>query len=306
MKFIVVYYLKIIKILRSDWGCEPISQIIELKGNSMEEQYSVLMSVYYKEKAQYLEQSMESIWNQSCPTDNFVLVCDGELSKELEQVVAQQKQKYKDRLTVVSLQESVGLGKALNQGMKYCKHNIVARMDSDDISKPERIMKQLQAMKKHNVVIVGSAVEEFSGTTEQIMAVRKMPETSEEIRKFAAKRNPFNHPSIIYQKNVVEAVGGYLDCPFFEDYYLWGRILKAGYDGYNIDESLLYMRAGKDMYQRRGGLHYAKLAVSFRWKLHKMGVSRLQDFVISAGGQVLVCLIPNKLRAEFYRKFLRK
>ncbi len=272
----------------------------------MEEQYSVLMSVYYKEKAEYLEQSMESIWNQSCPTDDFVLVCDGELTKELEQVITQQKQKYGDRLTVVSLPESVGLGKALNQGIKYCKHNIVARMDSDDISKPERMEKQLRAMKEQKVVIVGSAVEEFSETIEQIMAVRKMPETSEDIRKFAARRNPFNHPSIMYRKNVVEAVGGYINCPFFEDYYLWGRILKAGYDGYNIQESLLYMRAGEDMYQRRGGIRYAGLAVAFRWKLHKMGVSRLSDFIISAGGQVVICLIPNKLRTEFYKKFLRK
>lgn len=272
----------------------------------MEEQYSVLMSVYCKEKAEYLEQSMESIWNQSCPADDFVLVCDGKLTKELEQVIARQKNKHKDRLTVVSLPESVGLGKALNEGMKYCRYNIVARMDSDDISKPERMEKQLQVMKERNVALVGSAVEEFSGTTEHIMAVRKMPQTSEEIRKFAAKRNPFNHPSVMYQKNVVETVGGYLDCPFFEDYYLWSRILKAGYEGYNIGESLLYMRAGEDMYQRRGGFHYARLAVAFRWRLHKMGMSRLQDFIISAGGQVLVSLIPNKLRTEFYRKFLRK
>lgn len=272
----------------------------------MEEQYSVLMSVYDKEKAEYLEQSMESIWKQSLPTDDFVLVCDGELTKELQQVITQQKKEYKERLNVVLLPERSGLGKALNQGIKYCKHNIVARMDSDDISKPERMQRQLKILQEQKVAMVGSAVEEFSKTTKQIMAVRKMPETSEDIRKFAARRNPFNHPSIMYRKDVVEAVGGYLDCPFFEDYYLWGRILKAGYEGYNIQESLLYMRAGEDMYQRRGGIHYARLAVAFRWKLHKMGISRLSDFMISAGGQVLVCLIPNSLRTKFYKKFLRK
>ena len=272
----------------------------------MEEQYSVLMSVYKKEKAKYLKQSMESIWNQSYPTDDFVLVCDGELTEELEEVIAQQKKQYRERLQVISLQKSVGLGKALNHGMKYCKHNIIARMDSDDISKPKRMEKQWKVMKESGVVLVGSAVEEFSETVENVKAVRKMPETSEEIKKFAAKRNPFNHPSIMYQKSVVEAVGGYLDCPFFEDYYLWARILKAGYRGYNIQESLLYMRAGEEMYQRRGGFSYAKLAVTFRWKLHKMGISGIGDFMISAGGQLIVCLVPNKLRAGFYKKFLRK
>lgn len=272
----------------------------------MEEQYSVLMSVYNKEKAKYLKESMESIWNQSYPTDDFVLVCDGVLTKELNQVIAQQKQVYGDRLNVIVLKERVGLGEALNQGMKHCRHNIVARMDSDDVSKPERMEKQLKVMKEQKIVIVGSAVEEFSETTDKVMAVRKMPESSSEIRKFAAKRNPFNHPSVMYQKRVVETVGGYRDCPFFEDYYLWARILKAGYEGYNLQESLLYMRAGADMYQRRGGFSYAKLAVAFRWKLYKMGVSKWNDFVISAGGQVLVCVIPNKLRTGFYKKFLRK
>ena len=270
------------------------------------EQYSVLMSVYHKEKAEFLKQSMESIWNQTYPTDNFVLVCDGVLTKELQQVIARQKQKYQDKLEVLKLPESVGLGKALNYGMGHCKHNIVARMDSDDISKPKRMEMQLKAMEERRVVIVGSAVEEFTDTTLHVTAVRKMPENSEEIKRFAAKRNPFNHPVVMYQKDAVEAVGGYLDCPFFEDYYLWGRMLKAGYQGYNIPESLLYMRAGQDMYQRRGGVRYAKLAISFRWKLHKMGISGWKDFLISAGGQLMVCLIPNTLRTRFYKKFLRK
>lgn len=272
----------------------------------MEEKYSVLMSVYYKEKAEYLEQSMESIWNQSVPTDDFVLVCDGKLTKELEQVIAAQKAKYPDRLTVVPLPKSVGLGNALNIGIKRCKYNIVARMDSDDISKVDRMEKQLRAKQQQDAVIVGSAVEEFSESVQQIKAIRKMPQTNEEIRKFAARRNPFNHPSVMYERTVVEAVGGYKDCPLFEDYYLWARILKAGYQGYNIPESLLYMRAGEEMYQRRGGFHYATLAVRFRWKLHRMGISGLGDFILSAGGQVIVCLIPNKLRAGFYKKFLRK
>ena len=272
----------------------------------MEENYSVLMSVYYKERAEYLEQSMESIWNQTVPTDDFVLVCDGKLTKELYQVIEAQKAKHPDSLTVVALPKGVGLGNALNIGIKRCKYNIVARMDSDDISKINRMERQLQAKQQHNAVIVGSAVEEFSESIHQVKAIRRMPERDEEIRKFAARRNPFNHPSVMYERTAVEAVGGYKDCSLFEDYYLWARILKAGYRGYNIPDSLLYMRAGDGMYQRRGGLHYAGLAVRFRWKLHRMGISGLGDFIVSAGGQVIVCLIPNKLRAGFYKKFLRK
>lgn len=272
----------------------------------MEEQYSVLMSVYKKEKAQYLQQSMESIWNQSRTTNNFVLVCDGELTEELNQIIISQKERYGERLEVVRLEQGVGLGKALNHGMKYCKHDIIARMDSDDISKPERMEKQLQVLESEKADLVGSAVEEFHENTENILAVRQMPRTHQEILDFVGKRNPFNHPSIMYRKSAVEAVGGYLDFPLFEDYYLWARMLKTGYRGYNIPESLLYMRAGADMYQRRGGLKYAVLAFKFRTKLKQMGVSNWKQYFVSAFGQVVVCLIPNKLREKFYEKFLRK
>ena len=270
------------------------------------EAYSVLMSVYYKEKAEFLEASMESIWAQSCPTDNFVLVCDGALTPELDRVIEQQQKKHRKNLIVTRLEQGVGLGRALNHGMEYCTHEIIARMDSDDISKPKRMERQLKAMQEHNADMTGSAVEEFTDSIQQLTVVRKMPETAEEIRRFAGKRNPFNHPSMMYKKNAVLAVGGYQDCPMFEDYYLWARMLKAGYQGYNIQESLLYMRAGADMYQRRGGLRYAKLSFQFRTKLKKMGISTWQEYFVSAFGQIIISLIPNSMREIFYRKFLRK
>lgn len=271
----------------------------------MKQQYSVLMAVYHKEKAEYLKASMDSIWNQTIPTDNFVLVCDGTLTEELEEEIKEQQKFHKHSLSVVRLEESVGLGRALNYGMQYCNHTIIARMDSDDISKPYRMEIQLEVMKKEEADIVGSSVEEFSGSTEEIQAVRKMPQTHEEIIGFLGKRNPFNHPSIMYKKSAVEAVEGYLDCPFFEDYYLWARMLKAGYKGYNVPDSLLYMRAGQNMYQRRGGFRYAITAFKFRTKLKKMGISNWKQYLVSAFGQVFVCLIPNSFREKFYQKFLR-
>ena len=177
------------------------------------------------------------------------------------------------------------MGKALNYGMQFCKHEIIARMDSDDISKPERMEKQLEAMEKYQADLVGSAVDEFEDNIENVKATRRMVETSEEIRKYIGKRNPFNHPTMVYVKSAV---------------------LQAGKIGYNVPESLLYMRAGAKMYQRRGGLAYGKLAFKFRRKLRKMGVSSFGQYVVSAYGQFLVCLIPNFMREFFYQKFLRK
>lgn len=272
----------------------------------MEEQYSVLMSVYHKEAADNLEMSMNSIWNQSVPTHNFVLVCDGVLSKQLEEVIEKQQKLHKKDLVVARLEESVGLGKALNHGLKYCKNDVVARMDSDDISKRDRMEKQLMVLHEQKADLVGTAVEEFDTTIENVIAVRKMPETHQEILNFVGKRNPFNHPSMMYRKSAVESAGGYMDFPFFEDYYLWARMLKQGCIGYNIPESLLHMRSGSDMYQRRGGLEYAILAFKFRTKLKQMGVSKWKDYLLSAFGQVFVCLIPNEWRKKFYQRFLRR
>lgn len=268
--------------------------------------YSVLMSVYNKEIPEYLDGSMDSMWNQTIPVDDFVLVCDGPLNPELEQVIQEQKQSHGETLQVVRLEEGQGLGKALNYGMQFCKHEIIARMDSDDISKPERMEKQLEAMEKYQADLVGSAVDEFEDNIENVKATRRMVETSEEIRKYIGKRNPFNHPTMVYVKSAVLQAGGYMDCPFFEDYYLWARMIQAGKIGYNVPESLLYMRAGAKMYQRRGGLAYGKLAFKFRRKLRKMGVSSFGQYVVSAYGQFLVCLIPNFMREFFYQKFLRK
>lgn len=268
--------------------------------------YSVLMSVYEKESPEYLNISMDSMWNQTIPVDDFVLVCDGPLNTGLEQVIQKQKQAHGETLQVVRLEEGQGLGKALNYGMKFCKNQIIARMDSDDISKPERMEKQLRAMEKHQANLVGSAVDEFEDTTDNVKGTRRMVETSEEIRSYIGKRNPFNHPTMIYEKKAVLEAGGYMDCPFFEDYYLWARMIQAGNVGYNVPESLLYMRAGADMFQRRGGLAYGKLAFRFRKKLRKMGISSFSQYVVSAYGQFLVCLIPNGMRVFFYRKFLRR
>ena len=221
--------------------------------------YSVLMSVYHKEKPEYLEQAIASIQAQTLPTDDFVLVCDGPLNAVLDAVVAKKQQEMGETLNVVRLAKNGGLGNALNEGIKHCKNELVARMDSDDIAYQDRCEKQIAVFYTHPEVSVCSGiVEEFTSTPDVVDAKRVPPEAHEEIVEFAKKRNPFNHPCVMYKKSAVEAVGSYQDFYLLEDYYLWLRMLMAGYQGYNIQEPLLHMRAGSDMYLRRAGWKYAK------------------------------------------------
>ena len=225
----------------------------------MVSKYSVLMSVYHKEKPEYLKQAIESIQAQTLQTDDFVLVCDGPLNDALDKVIATKQQEMGTTLNVVRLAKNGGLGKALNEGIKHCKNELVARMDSDDIAYPNRCEKQVAIFNVHPEVSVCSGiVEEFTTDPNTIDARRVPPETNAEIVEFAKKRNSFNHPCVMYKKFAVEAVGSYQDFYLLEDYYLWLRMLMAGCQGYNIQEPLLHMRAGSDMYLRRAGWKYAK------------------------------------------------
>lgn len=276
---------------------------METVGNS----YSVLMSVYHKEKAEYLKQAMDSIWNQTVPTDDFVLVCDGPLNPELDAVIEDMQVAYPDTLNVVRLAENGGLGNALNVGIKHCRHELVARMDSDDISRPDRCAKQLKVFREHSDVSVASGiVEEFAVSTDQIDTCRVLPENQDEILQFAQKRNPFNHPCVMYRKTVVEAAGGYQDFYLLEDYYLWIRMLHNGAVGYNLQDPLLWMRAGSDMYKRRSGWKYAISQKKLFEYMKNIGfISGLQCFT-STMIRTLSSLVPNSVRGFVYKKVLRK
>ena len=210
--------------------------------------YSVLMPVYYKEKPEYLKQAIESIQKQTLPTEDFVLVCDGPLNAALDAVIDAKQQEMGAVLNVVRLEKNDSLGNALNEGIKNCKNELVARMDSDDIAYPDRCERQLAVFNEHpEVSICSGIVEEFSSDPSVVDTRRIVPETNSEIAEFAKKRNPFNHPCAMYKKSAVQAVGSYQDFYLLEDYYLWFRLLMAGYQGYNLQEPLLHMRSGSSM-----------------------------------------------------------
>ena len=269
--------------------------------------YSVLMSVYYKEKPEFLNQAIESIQSQTLPTDDFVLVCDGPLNGELDAVIAVKQQEMGASLNVIRLAKNGGLGNALNEGIRHCKNELVARMDSDDIAYPDRCEKQLAVFDTHpEVSICSGIVEEFT-TDPRIVDTRRVPpETNEEIVEFAKKRNPFNHPCVIYRKTAVEAVGSYQDFYLLEDYYLWLRMLMAGYQGYNIQERLLHMRAGSDMYKRRAGWKYAKTQVRLFRYMRNQGFIGNGQYIKSCVVRSGSALAPNWLRKFMFEKVLRK
>ena len=268
--------------------------------------YSVLMSVYYKENPAYLKQAITSIQAQTLPADDFVLVCDGALTPGLDAVIAETKREMGELLNVVRLSENSGLGNALNVGLRHCKNELVARMDSDDIAYPTRCEKQLTVFNTYlEVSICSGVVEEFTIDPSIVDAKRVPPETNAQIVEFAKTRNPFNHPCVMYKKSAVEAVGSYQEFYLLEDYYLWLRMLMAGYQGYNIQEPLLHMRAGIGMYLRRAGWKYAKAQVKLFKFMRRQGFIGIGQYIKSCVIRSASSLAPNWLRKLVFERVLR-
>lgn len=268
--------------------------------------YSVLMSVYYKEDAKSFWESIRSIYNQTIPTDDFVLVCDGPLGVELDKVICDARSLFKERIHIIRLKSNHGLGYALNIGLKKCKNELVARMDSDDISMANRCEKQLSIFEDDpRVDIVSGYVQEFDRTPGDMNTIRTVSETSEQIQKFAKKRNPFNHPCVMYKKSRVMAAGGYRQLYMLEDYYLWIRMLIKGMNGYNIQTPILYMRVGNGMYRRRSGWKYARAQVWLFKYMYKNNYIDRFEYISSSMIRLCGSMIPNVLRKLIYKLILR-
>ena len=267
--------------------------------------FSVLLSLYVKEQPSNLIQSPDSLFSQTLLPSEIILVKDGPLTSELDTVVSDYVQRY-PILKVVVLKENQGLGKALNEGLKHCSYDLVARMDTDDVAKPDRFEKQLKVFQLYpDIDVVGAWIDEFEGTLNQVVSVRKVPEKHEEIAEYARKRCPINHPVVIFRKSAVLTAGGYLHFPLFEDYYLWVRMLMNGARFYNIQESLLLFRFSADMFKRRGGWRYAMDELRFQKVLKCIHFISMFEFVENVIIRFFMRIMPNVWRTKLYKLLLR-
>lgn len=264
------------------------------------------MAVYAREKGEYLRQALTSVFEQTSPPDEVVLVEDGPLTNDLDIVIEEFQRKY-DMLTVIRLPKNMGSGIARNEGLKQCKNELVAIMDSDDICKNTRFEKQLAIfVEQPNLAIVGSWIDEFSSNPLKIEGTRSLPMRHENIKRYSYSKCPLNHPSVMFRKSIIKDVGGYQHFYLFEDYYLWARVIMSGAQLYNIQESLVLMRTGEGMTARRGGWKYAVSEVKFFVTLHKMRFIGVVSMVTNIIIRFPIRILPNKFRHFVYVTFLRQ
>lgn len=264
------------------------------------------MSVYQKERPVFLRQALDSIFSQTIQATQVVLVEDGPLTQDLDTVISEYCAKY-PALDVVPLAENKGLGPALAEGLLQCKYELVARMDSDDIARNDRFEKQLVVFNNNpSLDICGSHMLEFEDDVTNIVTRRRVPLTDAEIKHYQRRRDGLNHVTVMFKKSSVLAAGNYQHCPLMEDTLLWVNMFKNGATAINIDDYLVYVRIGKDMYERRGGWEYFKKYKQARKRIFDTGYISWFDYTYTLIVQFIVSMIPNRVRGFIFKRILHR
>lgn len=265
--------------------------------------YSVLMCVYHKEKANNLEEAINSVLSQTVKTNNFVIVCDGPLTSELDGIL--DKYKGNHLITIVRLEKNSGVGAASQYGLNFIENEVFAKMDSDDICFETRMEKELAIINK-GFDVVGAAIAEFVGDRTNITGVRMPPENHKDIVKFSKKRNPVNNVTIMYKKSQVLNAGGYLNANFLEDYTLDIKLIQNGSRFYNIQEPLVYVRTDKKQLERRGDKRLRKGFRDLRKMMLKENyITKVEYYKYSFEGFMFM-IMPRFIKKYLYKKFLRR
>ncbi len=269
--------------------------------------FSVLMSVYHQESPARLEKALRSNLGEQtlCPTE-FVLMCDGPLTEELESVIRGYQQQYPHIMNVCRLPQNVGLGRALNQGVLQCAYELIIRADSDDVSLPDRFEKQVAYMEQHPEVSAASgAVAEFESTPTEIQRVKRLPLHHEELKKYALKRNPLNHMATIFRKSHVLEVGSYQHVQYMEDYFLWVRLVAAGRKLGNMDDLLVHACVGNGMEARRSDKRTIESRRTIDTFLREHGMLSLWQHWLNMAIVRAWCATPAMVRNILYNNVLR-
>ena len=268
--------------------------------------FSVLISVYNNDKPEWLSEALRSIYHyQTLKPSEIVIVIDGPINEKLYAVI----EKFSNEIGIVkriALRRNMGLFFALNEGLKHCSNEIVARMDADDISLPYRFEVQIKKMLENpRIAVLGSYIEEYDEKMENIIGIRKVPVTYFDVIRFSKKRSPVNHVTAVLRKSIVLSVGGYPPIKNFEDYALWCNIIKNGYIICNIPEILVKVRGGVSLLKRRSGLEYLRKEIKLIKYLKEIEFYTYKDILLYSFPRLMTRLLPEKAIQFIYTNFLR-
>lgn len=269
--------------------------------------FTVLIPTYYKEKPENIDVAIKSVIEQTLLPNEILIIEDGELGTELENVINKYKDEYKDLINVLKLEKNQGIGKVRTIGIEKAKYDLIAFMDSDDISRKDRFEIQIKYLKDNpEIDMVGSWVTEFDKKPDNVYSKRILPTEPNEVYKFAKFRMPVNNNTILFKRSPVIDVGSYQIATGFEDYEVCGKLLNKGYKIANIPEFLVNMRAGTEMMDRRKGLNYfMKYEYACMKLFYKIGFINIWEFLRNIALKFPLRIMPDWMRNLIYKKFLR-
>lgn len=266
------------------------------------------MSVYIRDNAVHFKSAIESVTtNQTVKPDEVVLVCDGSVTEEIDGVIMQLQDSLQMPLNLIRLPRNVGHASARQAALTAAKYEYVAIMDSDDIAEPDRFEKQISLLVKNpEVSILGGQINEFIDSIDNVVGRRIVPLENTAIKEYMKSRCPFNQQTVIMKREDALRVGGYQDWYCDEDYYLWIRMAMNGYKFMNLEDSLVNVRVGEEMYQRRGGSRYFKSEALLQKYMYKNGIISFSRCLYNITLRFMVqVLMPNKVRSWVFQKFAR-
>lgn len=267
--------------------------------------FSVSMCVYGGDNAEWFKTSVESVLNQTLVPNEIVLVVDGPVPDDLDGVI--RKLEESELFKVIRLETNQGHGIARKTGLDNCTNELVAIMDADDICTRNRFEKQIEAFHDYpDSDIVGGIITEFIDMPDNVVGKRIVPLEDSEIKEYMQRRCPMNLVTVMFKKISIEKVGGFIDWYCEEDYYLWLRMALANMKFRNVDDVLVNVRVGEDMYQRRGGIKYFKSEAKLQKYMLDNKIIGLPRYIINVSERlVLQVLMPNKLRGFIFQKLAR-
>jgi glycosyltransferase involved in cell wall biosynthesis len=265
---------------------------------------SLLLPVWHRDRADYLAEAFRTtVVDQTRRPDHVVIVRDGPVAPELADCIAKLAADSPVPVDVLEIDRNIGLGPALDAGLAACRHDVVARMDADDLSLPHRFAVQMPIVEA-GADLVGAGLLEFGETPDDVVGRRTPPTDPDDIRARSRFADPFNHPTVVYRRSLVHAVGGYGDFAVMEDYLLWAKMIAAGARVANVAEPLVLYRVGAGAYRRRGGLTQLRTEVGLQRRLRALGFTTraqcVRNVVVRGGYR----LVPEALRRAAYRRLV--
>ncbi len=273
-------------------------------GTGEPEPFSLLLSTYGGDDPTFLREAFVStVQEQTRRPDEVVLVQDGPVPVPLAETIRDLVATSPVPVKHVVMEANVGLGPALDEGLEACDHEIVARMDADDVSRADRFEKQLPLVEA-GADIVGSGLVEFGATVDEVVGRRTPPTDPDEIRRVIRFRDPFNHPTVVYRKSAVLGAGGYTDMALMEDYLLFTRMIDAGARPANLAEPLVYYRVGAGAYARRGGMQLLRSELALQRRFRDLGITSRGEYLRNVAVRGGYRLVPEGVRKVAYRSLL--